>query len=271
MARSALGRSKELFAQGFIGRAALDEAERAERVAEAQWRSAQQQLASTAPAGSDLAAARATLAQARATADAARARLAYTVVRAPADGIVMARSVEPGDIVQPGKVLMVLAPAGETQVVAQIDERHLGLLRTGLPAQVSADAYERERFPAELAFIHPGVDAQRGSVEVKLRVPAPPAYLLQDMTVSLDIEVARRAAALLVPSEVVRDAGGTRPWVWKVDSGRLVRQDVTPGLRNAGWTEIEQGLSRGDTVAVAVAAGAAAGQRVRAVPRSPTP
>ena len=271
LAASALVRSRELFAQGFIGRAALDEAERAERVAEAQWRSAQRQLASTAASGSDLAAARASLAQARATAEAARARLAYATVRAPVAGVVMSRSVEPGDAVQPGKVLMVLTPGGETQVVAQIDERHLGLLKPGLRALVSADAFERERFPAELVFIHPGIDAQRGSVEVKLRVPEPPAYLRQDMTVSLDLEVARRPAAVLVPTAAVRDAFGTSPWVWKVDRGRVRRQSIVPGVRTADWTEVRQGLAAGDTVLPTAAPAASEGQRVRASLRAPAP
>lgn len=271
LAEAALARSRELFEKGFIGRAALDEAERTERVAEAQWRSAQRQLASTGPQGSDLAAARASVAQARATADVARARLAYASVRAPLAGVVMTRSVEAGDAVQPGKVLMVLTPSGETQVVAQIDEKHLGLLRPGLHALVSADAYERERFPAEIAFIHPGIDPQRGSVEVKLRVPAPPSYLRQDMTVSLDIEVARRPAAVLVPTDAVRDAFGPRPWVWKVDEGRVQRQAIVPGVRTAAWTEVRQGLTKGDVVLPVGAQAFTEGQRVRAMQQAPAP
>lgn len=245
LAQSALARNRELFAKGFVGQAALDEALRAERVAEAQFRTAERQLAGAGPAGSDLAAARATLAQARASAQAAQARLAYATVRAPVAGTVIQRTVEPGDTVQPGKVLLLLSPDGETQLVAQIDEKHMGLLRPGQPALASADAYERERFAAELVFIHPGVDAQRGSVEVKLRVPQPPAYLRQDMTVSVDIEVARRPRALLVPAQALRDTSeGTH--VWKVADGRVLRQPVRLGLRANGWAEVLEGLRAGD-------------------------
>jgi HlyD family secretion protein len=268
LAQAALARSRELFAQGFVGRAALDEAERAEGVAEAQWRSAQRQLAGTAAAGSEIAAARATVAQARASVDFARARLHYATVRAPVAGMVISRSVEPGDAVQPGKVLMVLAPQGETQVVAQVDEKHLALLRAGLPALVSADAYEREKFAAELVFIHPGIDAQRGSVEVKLRVPAPPAYLRQDMTVSLDIEVARRPSAVLVPTDAVRDPFGAAPWVWKVVDGRVQRQGIVAGARTAAWTEVRQGLAAGDVVLPLGGPPLDAGTRVRARQRA---
>lgn len=106
---------------------------------------------------------------------------------------------------------MALATAGETQIVVQMDERHLAQIALGQKALASADA-----FGAELVFINPGVDAVRGSVEVKLKVPNPPKYLRQDMTVSVDIEVARRVAALTVPSEAVRDAAGKQPWVLAV-------------------------------------------------------
>ena len=111
-------------------------------------------------------------------------------------------------MVQPGKVLMVLSPVGETQLVLQIDERNLARLKLGQQALASADAYPAERFAAELVYINPAVDPQRGTVEVKLRVPAPPAYLRQDMTVSVDIEVDRHADALALPANAVHDAAG---------------------------------------------------------------
>lgn len=271
LAEAALARSSELFARGFVGRAALEEAQRGAQVAQAQWRGAERQLASTGGSGSELAAAHATLAQARASAQATQARLAYATVRAPVTGIVMTRSLQPGDAVQPGKVLMVLVPSGATEVVAQIDEKHLALLRPGLPALVSPDAYERDRIPSELSSVHPAVDAQRGTVEVRLRVPAPPAYLRQDMTVSVDLEVARRPSAVLTRTDTVQDASGAHSWVWKLQDGRVSRQRIEQGLRSATWTEVLRGLAAGDTVLPASESAAAEGRRARAVYRAAVP
>jgi len=169
-----LQRTQELFNKGFIGQAALDEATRAEQVMRSQLKIAQQQVSSTRAGGSDMAVAETALSQAQAGAELARARLRYSQVLAPAAGTLIARNVEPGDAVQAGKVLMVLSPEGETQVVVQIDEKHLNLLKVGQTASVSSDAYPDQRFTAELMYINPGVDAQRGSVEVKLRVPSHP-------------------------------------------------------------------------------------------------
>ena len=268
-ARSQLQRQQDLFRQGFVGQAALDDALRAVEVADAQWRSAVEQQRTLGPQGSDRALAQTALAQARAAADAARARLGYTTVRAPVAGVLISRDVEPGNVVQPGKALMVLSPAGETQLVVQIDEKNLGLLALGQKALASADAFPDRRFEAELVYINPGVDAQRGSVEVKLRVPKPPPFLRQDMTVSVDIEVGRRPQALLLPAGTLRDANGAHPWVLRVEDGRARRREVTPGLRGGGFEEVREGLAAGDRVVAASANGVHEGSRLRPLPAAP--
>lgn len=274
-ARQALVRNRELLAQGFIGQAALDETQRAEQVAAAQLRSAEQQLAAAQADGSDTALAEAALAQAQAGVEAATARLRYAAIVAPVAGTLITRNVEPGDVVQPGKVLMVLSPStegGSTQLVVQIDEKNLRLLRLGQPALASADAYPTQRFGAEVVYINPAVDAQRGAVEVKLRVASPPATLRQDMTVSIDIEVARRAAAVLVPVDALHQAESATPWVLKVDDGHARRQAVTLGLRSGGLAEVLAGLQAGDRVVPTGTLPAVVdGQRIRPVVREARP
>jgi len=225
-------RNKRLAEAGFIGKSALDDF----------WQK---------------------LEVARTGVDAARAKLDYTTIAAPRDGVLIARGVERGDVVQPGKALMVLSPAGETQVVLQIDERNLGRLKLGQPALASVDAYPQDRIAAEVVYINPGVDAQRGTVEVKLRIPQPPAYLKQDMTVSADIEVARSAGALSVPADAVHDVAGASPWVLVAQDGRAVRRAVSPGLRGGGVAEVRSGLQEGELVLLPGETRLKPGQRVR--------
>ncbi|HEX6633678.1 MAG TPA: efflux RND transporter periplasmic adaptor subunit [Usitatibacter sp.] len=258
-----LARSRELFAKGFIGQAALDDAERARDVAESQWKAAQVQHASQLEGGTERRLDEAALAQALANLREAQARLAHMTIAAPVDGTLIVRNVERGNVVQPGKALMVLSPAGATQLVVQIDEKNLNLLALGQEAVASADAYPGERFEARVAYINPAVDPLRGSVEVKLDVPHPPAYLLQDMTVSVDVEVARRDSVLFLPADAIHDLAGTNPWVLAVRSGRVARQDVKLGARGEGRVEIAAGLSEGERVIPATHAGLAEGKAVR--------
>jgi HlyD family secretion protein len=262
LARQQHDRNVELKAKGFISESALDDAKRNLDVAQSQLDAARLQVRSTGPSGSEYRVAETALLQARATLVAATARLEQMTIRAPADGILIGRSVEPGDVVQPGHELMILAPAGETQIVVSIDEKNLAQLRPGQKALASADAYPRERFAAELVYINPGIDALRGAVEVKLRVTDPPPYLRQDMTVSVDIEVTRRAGAVVAPADTVHDAASAHPWVLAVEDHRAARKPVSLGARGEGRVEILGGAAPGDRL-ISTAAGIVPGQRVR--------
>ena len=256
-------RTQMLRAKGFVGESQLDDSRRNLDVTESQVRSARLQVESSRIGGSDHALALTAADQARANLRANEAKLEQTLVRAPVDGVLIGRSVEPGNVVAPGKELMVLAPEGATQIVVQLDERHLSRLALGQPALASADAFAGRRFPATLAYINPGVDAMRGSVEVKLRVVDPPDYLRQDMTVSVDIETARRPATVVVAADAVRDAGGASPWVLVVKDHRAVRQAVKLGLRGDTRIEVLEGAAPGELLIPAMHGAIEPGDRVR--------
>jgi len=230
-ARAQYERNRTLHQKGFIGAATLDDAQRNLEVSRTQL-------------------------------DAARAKLDYLLIKAPVAGTLIARDVERGELVQPGKVLMVLSPTGATQLVLQIDERNLGRLAVGQRALASADAYASQRFDAVVAYINPGVDAQRGTVEVKLDVPQPPEYLRDDMTVSVDIETERHHGALVLPAAAIYDAGST-PYVLAVRDGRALRQGVKLGLRGEGAVEVLDGLAEGELALLGANATFKPGRRVR--------
>jgi HlyD family secretion protein len=263
-ARKTFDRAKQLAENGFGARAALDDARKNLDVAQTQVRTAALQVQSVALGGSDYVIAVSELAQAQANLDTVRSRLAYTTISAPRDGVLIARSVERGDVVAPGKALLVLAPEGETQLVLEIDERNLGKISLGQKAVASADAYPDQRFQAVISYINPGIDINPASVEVKLTVPNPPAYLRQDMTVSVDIEVGHQDNALVLPARSVRDPAGGSPWVMAVRHGRAFRQAVTVGLHGQGQVQITDGMPEG-AMAVPVASGIRTGQRLRPV------
>ncbi len=247
-AQQQYARAESLRSGGFETQVQLDNARRTLSVAQAQVRAAQAQVAGNVPGGTEHVAAEAALRQARASLLVALSRLGYTRIRALQDGTLIAQNVERGWVVQPSQVLMVLSPSGQIEIVVQIDEKNLGLIAVGQRAVASADAYPDRRFAAELAYINPAVDPVRASVEVKLRVPAPPEYLRQDMTVSVDIAVAERADTLVLPVSAVHDAAGAAPWVLRIENGRAQRQPVRIGLRGAQRVEILEGLREGDLV-----------------------
>ncbi len=256
-------RIAELKKRNFVSQMQLDEARRNLDVALSLRQTAALQVQTNQLNGGDSVLTLAGVAQARANLSLLRVRLEQDAIRAPSNGVLISRSIEPGDIVQPGALLMTLAVSGEIQIVIQLDEKNLAKLAIGQKALGSADAFPDKQFEAVVNYINPGIDATRGSVEVKLRIINPPDYLRQDMTVSIDIETAHKSAALVVPTEAVRDATGDAPWVLVVRNKRTVRQKVRIGLRGDNQIEILSGVVVNEPVILASLGTIIAGQRVR--------
>lgn len=263
-ARATVARLERLRASDAISGVELDDARTALAQAEAAASAARTTATEQSLTGAEGRSLAAGVDLARADVAAVEARIAQMRIVAPADGVVLRRAVEPGDVAQPGVTLLELATVGDTTIRIDPDESTLSLLREGLPAIASAEAFASERFEAVVASIAPAVDADRGTVEVRLRVPAPPSYLRTDMTVSVEIEAARRADVLTVSADAVRDVGTEAPWVLRLEGERVERRDVRLGLRGRDVVEIVEGLVEGDRVVPTTEAGVEPGARVRA-------
>ena len=259
-------RNQALVEQGFLSKASMDEKRKALDVAQAQLQAAQAQAAASADGGAELQSSEAQVLQAQAALSAAQAKLAQMRITAPSAGKVLLRDVEPGQIVQPGTALLQLALEGPTLIVAQVDERFLEQLREGQSAEVVADAFADQRLPAKVVSIAPGVDAQRGSVEVKLALEGDaPAFLREDMTLSVAVQTGHKDSALVLPLEALQGAreGSNQAHVLLLDAGKARLHAVQVGMRTLTQAEVLQGLQAGDTVLLPPAQD---GQRVRAQP-----
>lgn len=254
-----LARIKALADGQVISPQQLEEAREARDIAASRRESAAARVSGNAPGGSNERLAAAQLA-------AAEARLAQTRVTASTAGTIIERLVQPGDVVQPGQTLLDMAQDGPTELTVQPEEKNLAYLRVGQTAEASADAFPDSIFAARITRVAPAVDPARGTIEVDLLVDRPPTFLRPDMTVSVDIEVARRESALVLPTEMVREPDSS-PWVMVVRRGRTERQPVTLGLRGVGMVEITSGLRDDETVVSPEAVKIRLGARVRPVTR----
>ena len=263
--RKQLVRMRQLNSEKFVSDTELEAAAHNLDIAESKLQSAKLELATNELNGSETAVVLTALTQARANAGLAQIKLEQDAIRAPASGTLISRSVEQGDIVQAGKILMVLAAQGETQLAVQIDEKNLGKLALGQTALGSADAFADQHFAAEIIYINPGIDASRGSVEMKLRVNNPPDYLRQDMTVSVDIETATRRNTLIIPTAAVRDATSNNPWVLMVRNNRALKQSITIGLRGDENVEVLTGIVADDALILSSLASIIPGQHLRSI------
>jgi len=249
-------RRRRLYEQRAIPREELERAIQAEVAAAAAAEQARLEAQSLAAGNPDEALARARLAS-------AEAQLAKTVIRAQVAGTVLTRNAEPGDLVQPSRILFEIAHEGDTEILVPLDEKNLEVLALGQTASVIADAYPSQPFSATVNFIAPKVDPQRGTVDVRLSVDENPGFLREDMTVSVNIETGRRDESLVLPKDALNDVQADQATVWVVENGRDQRRQVQLGLRGLAATEVIAGLEGGDQVLANVQRELEEGTRVR--------
>lgn len=241
-------RTQDLLQKGFVSQSRLDEVQRAAIASRAALLAATAQANANQPTGVEVALAQTRLTQALAAQSVAAARLDQLNLRAPVAATVITRQADPGDTAQAGKAILTLVGQGETRINASVDEKNLKFLQLGQTARASADAYTDQQFAAQLTYIAPSVDAQRGTVELRLAVAPPVDYLRPDMTVSLEIITAQVPDALKLPSEAIRRDAQGNAFVWANRNGRAQQVMVKTGLQGIGSTQITQGLTAGERV-----------------------
>ena len=166
--------------------------------------------ASAARAAAEVASAEAARGQARATLETFRTDLGKTSIRSPIDGIVLKRTVEPGQTVAASLQAPILFTLAEDltrmELLVSADEADVASIADGQRAKFTVDAWPGEQFDAEVVQVRFGADALEGVVTygVLLRVENPERRLRPGMTATAEIEVQRIADALLIPNAALR-------------------------------------------------------------------
>ena len=197
----------------------------------------------------------------------AKAELAKTRIYAPFAGRIQTRNVEPGDLVQPSKVLLEIARLDNLglEVVVALDEKNFAPLQLNQTVQLIADAWPEQTVAGVVSFIAPAVDSSRGTIDVHISVLADthastntstsaqtdansqPTAFLQGMTVSANIIANQRESTLVLPNDYLLTGAG-QPQVLRWQGGKVHAVTVQLGLRNMTHSEITAGLNEGDIV-----------------------
>ncbi|MDB5455716.1 MAG: secretion protein HlyD family protein [Caulobacter sp.] len=170
-AKADLDRYGVLAGQGWVSQQKLQTERAGTAQSTAAVASAQAALEAERRAAQSLGSARAqTIAQAaaaHAAVDQARIDLERTVIRAPVGGVVGARSVRPGQLVQPGVALMSVVPLGQSYVVANFKETQVDRLRVGQPVEIEADAFGKQKIHGRIDSFAPATGQEFALIPVE--------------------------------------------------------------------------------------------------------
>ena len=191
-ARRELERTRRLHEGGALSQQALDSAETAHELTQAEYESAQEALRilETGPRQERIAAQRAVLAQAEAAIAQIDAELEQAVIRAPFAGIVSVRHREPGETVGAGAPVLTLLDPDDRWVRIFVREDQVGRIALGERAAISGDANPGRAYDGEVIYIASEAEFTPRNVQtteervklvyrVKVRVAGDPSYDLK--------------------------------------------------------------------------------------------
>lgn len=229
------------------------------RLGEAQFRRATELFRNRTGTEAALDQARSELETAQAALERARQQLAEMTLTAPADGVVVRRDGEIGQLIAPGETIFWLSCCEALRVTAEIDEEDIAAVRPGQRVLIRADAFPERVFEGRVDEITPKGDPVARSFRVRIGLPSGTPLMI-GMTADCNIIVEEREGALLVPATAVTDGA-----VWLVADGALARRPVTLGVTGERLVEVTAGLGPGDLVVARPGRGFREGRRVRIV------
>lgn len=194
----------------------------------------------------------------------ARALRGFMTLTAPADGHILRRDGEVGQLIPANQPIFYFARRQALRVEAEVDEEDIALVQTGQRVLIRAPALPDRVIDGRLASVTPKGDPVSRSFRVRIE-PATDAPLRIGMTAEVNVIVTERSNALLVPATAI--AGGH---VWTVRDGRLRRQPVQTGISGENRIEILSGLTDQDRIVVRPLAGLQEGRQAREAP-APAP
>ncbi len=191
----------------------------------------------------------------------AEVNVEYTVLRAPTDGVVLAKLKEAGEIAVPGGFsgsgdLVRLANLADLRAELDVNESDLAQIHLGQRALVTPDADPTARYAAQVVKLYPQIDRQKGTLKVEVRILEPGGKLLPDMSARVSFlpdapaSGAAPERAVLVPSEALHRESDGRTYVLAVEDGHARRRDVEAAGIVGDRVRIARGLEGGEALVV---------------------
>ena len=187
-------------------------------------------------------------------------------ITTPLDGTVMKRLVEPGETIEVGKTMFEITSTRKLRIAGDVDERDIARVRLGARVAIRAEAFPGEATTASVTNIRPQGDPATRTFRVEADLPEGTS-LLAGMTVDVNIVLAERSDALVIPAEAVRYGTSQRgqpdpATVFRVTGNRAVATPVELGAVGGGRVEIRSGLAADAQVISPLPATVADGDRV---------
>jgi len=179
----------------------------------------------------------------------AQAQLAYTVVCAPFDGLVVKRNRDPGDVVVPGSMVLDMISLDELWISAWVDETLLNQLEVGQASKIVFRSEPTIELPGKVVRIAPQADRETRELLVDVGIDRLPKLWAIGQRAEVYIETASKEGATVIPQRVVvwRQQ---QPGVFVIDNERTYWRKIILGIQGKEDVEVAKGLQPDQAVLI---------------------
>jgi len=258
-----LARTRQLFADGLIARAAVDRGQTDVDLARERVHSAKEQLALVKQGTrlEDIAAQEAQVRQAEANVAPIRARLRELRITSPISGVVTRLNIENGSVISTQTVVATVATTRPIEVHVPLPETDLARLRKTSIVRVRVDAVPDRLFEGKIARIAPALDPASRSARLVVVVPNADLALRPGMFARVTVVFDERQAIVIPTDAIIRR--GDAAVVFTVKDDTVQERAVRTGYVEGSSSEIIEGLSAGETLVIFGQQGLRDGMKVR--------
>lgn len=189
----------------------------------------------------------------------AQAQADYLKLISPADGLIIKRDGEIGQMIAANTPVFWLSCCAPLRISAEVDEEDITKIKVGQEVLIRADAFAGKIFHGKIQAITPKGDPIARSYRVRIMFTEDTPLQI-GMTAETNIVISEKTDALLVPSSSIN-----KDKVWVISGGVVAEKEVLTGAKGAQQTEIVKGLSTDDLVVLSPDAKTKVGQKVNPV------
>jgi HlyD family secretion protein len=221
---------------------------------------AQLDLSKAGATSNTIAALQAEVDRMKATLDLAKNTLDSAAITAPISGVIARRSIDPGEMAQPGVPLLTIVKMDEVKVEASVPQDQINQVKVGSQVQVEVSGLDKT-FTGVVAFVSPVSDPNSSTFPVKIRVKNEDGLLRAGMLAEVYLAGKTERELKLPASAIFKKAD--KSYVFKLDGDVVHQVEVTTDGGDQDWVEVKSGVSENDQIVVNPDKNLADGSKVR--------
>ena len=185
-----------------------------------------------------------------------------TIIRAPFDGVIIAKAAQPGEMISPisgggGSIrtgIGTLVDMDSLEVQVDVNEAYIGRVTPDMPVEAVLNAYPEWKIPGAVIAIVPTADRSKATVKVRVALDSKDPRIVPDMGVRVSFlekqEQGKPLTGFWIPNSSVITEGDGK-FVFLVVDGKAKRTAVTVAESTDSESRIEKGITKGDSLVAA--------------------